>query len=123
MFTSAEFRAKAARFGKRAESAETPEQRQELLELEDSFNVLADNEQWLSDNHDKTVHSKSAPKQGLALAQEEEHILRCLGAAVVMHWNTLPDQVRRELFDSAGTMGELVETAQLRAAIACFLQK
>jgi hypothetical protein len=58
-----------------------------------------------------------------ALAQEEEQILRCLGAALILQWNTLPQKLRRELFDSAGDMGELLESAELRGKIARFLHK
>ena len=32
---------------------------------------------------------------------EEEHILECLGAAVIMRWGTLPTKIQRELFESA----------------------
>ena len=35
------------------------------------------------------------------LAEEEERILRCLGAAVIMQWNTLPTKLQKELFDNA----------------------
>ena len=40
-----------------------------------------------------------------------------------MQWNTLPRKLQRELFDSAGSMGELMETAELRGRIARFLHK
>src|SRR6266542_5295047 len=49
-----------------------------------------------------------------ALAKEEEHVLRCLGAAVIMHWNDLPTDIQRELFDHAISMGELGRTAELK---------
>jgi hypothetical protein len=58
-----------------------------------------------------------------ALVQEEEQTLRCLGAALILQWNTLPQKLRRELIDSAGAMGELLETAELRGKIARFLHK
>jgi hypothetical protein len=58
-----------------------------------------------------------------ALAKEEEHVLRCLGAALILQWTTLPKKLRRELFDSAGSLGELLETVELRAKIARFLHK
>jgi hypothetical protein len=32
-----------------------------------------------------------------ALIHEEDRILHCLGAAVIMRWNNLPTEVRREL--------------------------
>ena len=58
-----------------------------------------------------------------AFAAEEEHVLRCLGAAVIMQWNALPTTLQREIFDTAGSVGELVETAALRGQIARFLHK
>ena len=30
-----------------------------------------------------------------SLAKEEEHILRCLGAAVIMQWDDLPTDIQR----------------------------
>jgi hypothetical protein len=30
-----------------------------------------------------------------ALAEEEEQILKCLGAAVLMRWNTVPTKLQR----------------------------
>jgi hypothetical protein len=58
---------------------------------------------------------------GAALAQEEEHILRCLGAAVVMRWDQLPTDIQRDLFDKAGSVGPLSDTLELRNRIARFL--
>ncbi len=53
----------------------------------------------------------------------KEHVLRCLGAAVIMQWDTLPTSLRREIFDTAGSVGKLMETAALRGQIARFLHK
>ena len=61
--------------------------------------------------------------RGAALAAEEEHVLRCLGAAIIMQWNTWPRCMQREIFDTAGSVGELLETAALRGQIARFLHK
>jgi hypothetical protein len=58
-----------------------------------------------------------------ALAKEEEHILRCLGAAVIMQWNDLPTRIQRDLFDHAISMGEPRYTAQLKERIARFLHR
>ncbi|MGB8639253.1 MAG: hypothetical protein WCD30_14125, partial [Pseudolabrys sp.] len=51
----------------------------------------------------------------------EEHILRCLGAAVIMQWNTIPTKLQRELFDTAGSLGDVLKTSELRGQIARFL--
>ena len=56
-----------------------------------------------------------------ALAEDEEHMLRCLGAAVVLRWEQLPTDVQRELFDLAGSVGPLSEATALRGRIARFL--
>jgi len=61
------------------------------------------------------------PRQ--TLAEEEEHVLRCLGAAVIMQWNALPRDLQKELFDSASSMGSLLLTEELRGQIARFLHK
>jgi hypothetical protein len=53
----------------------------------------------------------------------EERILRCLGAAVIMQWKTIPTKLQRELFDTAGSVGDVLKSAELRAQIARFLHK
>jgi len=68
------------------------------------------------------LQSRTAPHDA-ALAEEEEHVLRCLGAAVIMQWDTLPTSLRRETFDTAGSLGELMETGALRGQIARLLHK
>jgi hypothetical protein len=124
MFTPGQYRKKAAGYRELVRTASGPNERREFQALEQSFTTLADNEQWLADNHDKTVRSTEFEQMnGAALAQEEDQILRCLGTALILQWNTLPQKLRRELFDNAGTMGELLETAELRGKIARFLHK
>ena len=93
--------------------------------------MLADNEQWLADNHDNLAINLDklvpVPAPSVAsdatLAAKEEHILRCLGAALIIQWNTLPTGLQRELFDSAGSMSELLDSDTLRGQIARFLRK
>ncbi len=38
-----------------------------------------------------------------------------------MNWNTIPTKLQRELFDTAGSMGDVLKSAGLRAQIARFL--
>ena len=84
--------------------------------------TLSDNERWVADNYDKTVHGTKSEEAGKTrLAADEERILRCLGAALIMRWNTVPQRLQRELFDDAGAMGELSDVAVLRGEIARFL--
>ena len=92
--------------------------------------MLADNEDWLAANFDKMIHSRDDLHQDeivakrpnrKAVAEIEEHILRCLGAAVIMQWNTIPTKLQRELFDTAGSLGDVLQTVALRGQIARFL--
>jgi hypothetical protein len=124
MFNPKQFRDKAAEYFARGKAASGLIERRKLKELEKSFTARADNEQWLSDNHQKTIQplGSNVPAAG-ALAEQEEHVLRCLGAALIMQWNTLPSKLRRELFDTAGSMGEDLNIASLRGQIARFLHK
>jgi len=151
MSTPDQYRAKAAEFTDLARVGNAPDEVREFQKLERSFTALADNEQWLADNYGKAVHAPAhlsvseevegvnAParprvdeeaEEGHALERpriseeaEGEHILRCLGAALIIQWNTLPTKLQREHFDNAGAMGELLDTATLRGQIARFLHK
>jgi hypothetical protein len=125
MFTPQQYRSKATQYTDLAKTASNPAEVLEYQALERSFTVLADNEQWLSDNHCKVVHSRHNNDSACddALAAEEEHVLRCLGAALIMQWNTLPRKLQRELFDNAGAMGDLLDTGTLRGQVARFLHK
>ena len=96
MFTPERFRAKAAEYADRVKGATGASQTREFQALERRFTALAD---------------------------EEDLMLRCLGAAVVMQWSTLPTKLQRELFDNATAVGELSETAARRGMIARFLHK
>ena len=55
--------------------------------------------------------AKGAPQEArddvTSLAKEDEHILQCLGAAVIMQWDDLPTDIQRELFEHATSMGKL----------------
>ena len=124
MFTPEQFRAKAAEYAERVKGSTVASETREFQALEKRFTALANNEQWLADNYDKTVHGPDGhPSTDLTIADDEDLMLRCLGAAVVMQWGTLPTKLQRELFDNAGSMGELLDTGQLRGQVARFLHK
>jgi hypothetical protein len=123
MSTSKDYRARAAEFGELAKTGD-PEKSAEFRRRERSFTSLADNEEWLAHNFEKTLHSSEHDgERAGTLAATEEHVLRCLGAAVIMQWNTIPKKLQRELFDNAGSIGDLANVATLRGQIARFLHK
>lgn len=118
------FSVKADEYVDLAKSADSPESARQFQKLERSFRTLADNEQWMNEHFDETLHAplpNGDDKSGLT--KEEENILRYLGAALLMRWNTLPQKLQRELFDTAGSMGEILVADSLRGQIARFLHK
>ena len=130
MFTAKQFRAKAAESAESLKHTDVPSEIRELQRSRESFAALAANEDWLADNFDKIIRSQGAhPQDGSAGKpaaratgpEAEEHILRCLGAAVILQWNTIPTKLQRELFDTAGSMGDVLKSVALRAQIARFL--
>jgi hypothetical protein len=135
-----QFRAKAAEYRQQIGQATEPSAIREFEELERSFTELADNAAWLADNSDKTLHAGEndvgyyaglatlrgaslAEERDTDLAEQEKHILRRLGAAIIMQWNTLPKKLRKELFDNASSMKDQPQTSVLRGKIARFLNK
>jgi hypothetical protein len=130
MFRAAQFRAKAAESAESAKNTDVPSEIRKFQASMESFRLLAQNEDWLADSFDKMIHSQDVLSQDevvgerldrRSVAEVEEHILRCLGAAVIMQWKTIPTKLRRELFDTAGSLGALPQTAALRGQIARFL--
>jgi hypothetical protein len=124
MFKSQQYRAKAAEYGELVKSSTGSDERRKFQELQERLALLADNEQGLSNNDVNAVQvAEQDRSRGAALAAEEEHVLRCLGAAIIMQWNALPTTLQREIFDTAGSVGKLLDTAALRGQIARFLHK
>lgn len=132
MFTPMQYRAKAAEAAESLKHAETPGNIRQLQQSKRTFSTLADNEDWLKDNYDRMIHPVTLPapygspepsESPSPDAESEEQILRCLGAAVIMTWNTIPPKLQRELFDTAGSMGDLLSSVELRGQIARFLHK
>ena len=124
MFKSKQYRAEAAEYGELVRKSTGPDESRKFEDLQDRLASLAENEQGLADNYDNAVQVAEPDRsRGAALADEEEHVLRCLGAAIIMQWNALPTALQREIFDTAGSVGKLLETAALRGQIARFLHK
>ena len=135
MVTSQQSRTRAAEFEQLRETADHPDAIREARRQERIFTELADNEDWLANNLDKTVRRTDedegadpmlAPTakgggDGPTLAEDEEQVLRRLGAAVIMRWNTLPTKLQKELFDGASSVGDLSQGGAVKGQIARFL--
>ncbi len=132
MFMAKQYRAKAAESAESLKQTVVPSEIRAFQQSVQKFNALADNEDWLANNFNKIVHAQGdsaevdaagTPVADATAAKIEERILRCLGAAVIMQWNTIPPKLQRELFDTAGSMGDVLKSAALRAQIARFLHR
>jgi hypothetical protein len=130
MFKAEHFRAKLAESAELIKNTEAPSEIRKLEQSMKSFRHLAQNEDWLADNFDKMIQpqdvppmdeAEGKPSDNKAIARIEEHILRCLGGAVMMHWSTIPKKLQRELFDTAGSLGDVLQTHTLRGQVARFL--
>lgn len=119
--TSKQYLAKAFEYGDWAKTSVGSARRHEFRELEARFSVLAvltDNDELLREENAVCRQQDDTNRTTLA---SEDQVLRSLGAALIMQWNTLPAKLQRELFDDAGDMGELLDTSALRGQIARFL--
>ena len=56
-----------------------------------------------------------------ALEVSESNILKCLGAAVVLSWNELPQSIQRQLFLQALAVNDTHDSAELKTQIGRFL--
>src|SRR5271165_1853883 len=73
MFTLEQYRAKAAECGKLVKTSTGSNKKREFQRLEQSFSMLADNEQWLADNYQNTLRTPQQNRsRGAALAEEEK---------------------------------------------------
>lgn len=105
MFNTKQYRAKANEYSELSKGSTDPSQIREYQDSSDSVNSLANNEEWLANNFDKILHKSSyetqssrvtlAAEREVTPAGEEEHVLRCLGASVIMQWNSIPTKLQR----------------------------
>ncbi len=107
MFAAEQNRAKAAEFNAfLADASHSANETSEFRNLAQTYTTLAENEEWMAVHLDRMVQRRKYGDDGAALAEVEERVLRCLGAAVIMRWNTVPTKLQKEIFDCASSIGE-----------------
>lgn len=138
MFTADQHRSRAAQYRGFLDISRSPGEIREFRNLEQTHATLADNEDWLARNADRTLaasqHDIATPRDDhddfVASSEKDEYVLRCLGAAVTTLWSTLPERLRRELLDQAislddfdlrSCVGDLEQKAKLKAGVARLL--
>lgn len=124
MFTAEQYRAKAAEYDGLLGATPSPAKAAEYRDMKQTYASLAENLDWLTANASKTVSSdvsEPARRDRDAADAEQENILRCLGAAVILKWNTIPTKLQRALFDAASSIQDSERTAPLKDVLAQFL--
>ena len=124
MFTAKQYRAKAAEYTELLKATSLPAEIREFRRLERSCLTLAENEEWMADNREK-MNRPGADENWYGdaiLAQQGKHTLGCPGADVATQSAAMLTKIQ-QLFDDAGSMGGLLQTATLRGQIARFLHK
>src|SRR5256886_13641350 len=77
MFTAEQYRAKAAEFRTLLiNTPRSPTETSELRDLEQTYTTLAENEEWMVVNIDRTIRRRKYRDNDTALAEEQELILR-----------------------------------------------
>ena len=127
MFTAEQYRAKAAEYDGFLAAAQSPAEIAEYRGLKQSYALHADNLDWLAANAGKTMSTevRDPPRRKRrdrdGAYEEQENILRCLGAAVMLNWNTIPTKLQRALFEAASGIQDSGQAAPLKDALAQFL--
>jgi hypothetical protein len=122
MFSSKRYRAKAAEYGERGKASDVTSEILEYRGLARRLAEWADNEESAENRSKQRPRRQGGGQPGDQVA-EDERILLCLGAAVVVDWDNLPKQVQSELSALAATMRERLQTTALRVQIASFLRE
>jgi hypothetical protein len=126
MFTAQQYRAKSDEYESFLRTDRSPAEAAEYRDLQRSYASLADNLEWLAANGNKTVQAASKSAEDIARSErqaedaEQEQVLRCLGAAVLLNWNKIPTDLQRSLFEAASSVkGE--QRGRLKSVLAQFL--
>jgi hypothetical protein len=92
MFTAKQYRAKAAEYRGLLADPRSPAEASEFRNLEQTYTMLADNEEWLALNADKIIPAsdkdivptlENQQNKRVVRAKDDERILRCLSAWAV----------------------------------------
>jgi hypothetical protein len=122
MSTAKQYRAKAAEYTELLKAASLPAETRNFRRLEQSYLTLAENEEWMANNREKINHPAADENwyEDAILPQQGKHTLGCHGSDVTTQSTAIPTKIQ-QLFDDAGSMGGLLQTATLPGQIVRFL--
>jgi hypothetical protein len=122
MFIAKHHRAKAAEYTELLKTASLPADIRELRKLEQSHLTLADNEEWIAANLEKTKSPGADDNwYGDLFPHGEVNAAGGLGAPAPGPSTQMPTQMQ-QLFDDAGSKGGMLQTATLRGQVARMMQ-
>jgi hypothetical protein len=102
MFPAEQYRVKAAEYAALLRNMScSPNETSEFRNLEQTYTTLAENEEWMAINIDKTVRRRKNPDNRTDLDEDDEQVLRCVATAAIMQANAGPAQLRQELTGGA----------------------
>ena len=110
MFTANQYRTKAAEYSELLKAATLPAETREFRRLEQSYRTLAENEEWMADNHEKT----NSPGAG----EDWYGYVNATGPArltPVLHAKQL--RLARELVPAAALIGVLINPDSPKAEL------
>jgi hypothetical protein len=121
MSMAKQYRAKAAEFAELLKAARLPAETREFRKLEQSYLTLAENQEWMTDNREKT-NCPGADDNWYGDAILAQQGKRPPGTDDATPPTAIPTKMQ-QLFDDAGSKGGLLQTATLRGRVARFLHK
>jgi hypothetical protein len=124
MYTAKQYRAKAAEFTELLKTASSPAEICEFRNREQCYVTLAENDEWMADNRAKTNSSGTDEYlySEITLARQEKNALGRLGAGDITPFTEFSIKMQ-QLFDDAGSKGDLLQTAALRGQFARLLRR
>jgi hypothetical protein len=124
MCTAKQHRVKAAEFTELLKTASSPAEICEFRNLEQSYVTLAENDEWMAGNLDKTNSSGTDENlySDIILARQDKNALERLGAGDATPFTKFSIKMQ-QLFDDAGSKGGLLQTAALRGQFARLLRR
>jgi len=124
MCTGKQYRVKAAEFTELVKTTSSPAEIREFRNLERSYITLAENDEWLANNLDKT-NSPGADQNlysDIIFARQEKNALGRLGAGDRTPVTEFSNKMQ-QLFDDVSSKGGLSQIATLQGQFARFLRK
>jgi hypothetical protein len=122
MRTAKQYRVKAAEFTELLKTVSSPAKIREFRNLQQSYVTLAENDEWMVNNRDKTNSPRSDDNMysDIILARKEKTFFGRIGAGEAAPFTEFSIKMQQ---DDAGSKGGQLQSAALRGQFARFLRQ